>query len=88
VAAGSWARWCPVPSASDAADATFVRSAQNPFAYAIVATGWFFVINCKLEVAVMTPEHAFTLAVAIINFGAAALKFASSRTPQEKTFGF
>jgi hypothetical protein len=36
----------------------------------------------------MTPEHAFTLAVAIINFGAAALKIASSRTPQEKTLGF
>jgi hypothetical protein len=36
----------------------------------------------------MTPEHAFTLAVAIINIGTAALKFASSRTPQEKTLGF
>jgi hypothetical protein len=55
-------------------------------AWAARPTG--FVINCKLEVAVMTPEHAFTLAVAIINFGAAALKFASSRTPQEKTLGF
>jgi len=47
-----------------------------------------FVVNCELEVAVMTPEHAFTLAMAIINLGAAALKFASSRTPQEKTLGF
>jgi hypothetical protein len=36
----------------------------------------------------MTPEHAFTLAVAIINFGAAALRFASSQTPQEKTLAF
>jgi hypothetical protein len=36
----------------------------------------------------MTPEHAFTLAVAIINLGTAVLKFASSRTPQEKTLDF
>jgi hypothetical protein len=50
-------------------------------------TGWF-VVNYELEVVVMTPDHAFALAVAIINLGAAALKFAPSRTPQEKTLGF
>lgn len=36
----------------------------------------------------MTPEHAFTVAVAIINLGAAALKFVPSRALQEKTLGF
>jgi hypothetical protein len=39
----------------------------------------------------MTPDHT-SLAVAIINFGAAAMKavseFFSSRNPQEKTFVF
>ena len=32
----------------------------------------------------MTPEHTFTLAVALIQFATAAFKFATSRTPEEK----
>jgi hypothetical protein len=54
------------------------------------ATGWF---GDKLQTGGrgVTPDHT-ALAVAIINFGAAAMKavskFFSSRNPREKTLGF